>query len=152
MAHDVHLHVSFECNDNGPLGKLALKHLATLSDDVCVEARMFLQDLSERKGRNPGMKGGLCLWGIVGNYSNADTFITDLRRFWIELWNCEHTEYECGFMPFRHIVVFEEQEQSEQAKAYCLTPVGGDKVGRYDYEVTDYLVTSHKLPFCWNQL
>lgn len=144
MGVYVHLSVTFACDTNEGVAELARKHLPA-QDEECIEAKWFLDDLSKRTGGNPGPKGGLSTWGIVGNYTLGETFVEKLRPFWIDLL----AGVEGGPHDFEHIIVFEEREQTEQAKAFEIflkenfdgTPVPGDLV-----------IREHDLPFCWNQM
>src|SRR5580692_1907576 len=111
MAWDVHIHVCFACDKNEKVAEIAKKHCASIlsNNDGHREAVWFLTDLAKRTGPNYGPKGGLSLWGMTGNYTNVEEFCEILRPFWVELLSgidggpCEH----------EHIIVFEEQEQSE---------------------------------------
>lgn len=116
MGWYVHLHVCFACDTNEGVAGLAKKHLPSVSDDSDGEraARWFLEALSTRTGNNPGPKGGLSLWGIVGNYTKAETFCEALRPFWMDLLN----GVDGGPLDFERVLVFEEQEQSDAANAY----------------------------------
>lgn len=83
MSHDVHIHVCFACDKNEGVAELAKKHIRPEDDrDASEEARWFLKDLAGRTGRNPGPKGGLSVWGMVGNYTAEDVFVDELRPFW----------------------------------------------------------------------
>ena len=80
MGHYVHLNVCFACDTNDAVAELAKQHMPP--EDGNREARWFLQALAERTGANPGPKGGLSTWGIVGNYTDEDEFVETLRPFW----------------------------------------------------------------------
>ena len=79
MGHYVHLSVVFACDENDGVAEIAKRYLDTIGENR--EAQWFLEDLSNRTGRNPGPKGGLSTWGIVGNYTDKDEFIETLRPF-----------------------------------------------------------------------
>lgn len=139
MAWDVHIHVCFPCSENEGVAALAKKHLDPLTDesDGHQAAIWFLKDLSGRTGHNPGPKGGLSLWGMVGNYTNVSTFCDVLRPFWMELLS----GVEGGPLDFEHILVFEEQEQSGAATAHEIFLEDGALVIR----------KHERLPFSWAQ-
>ena len=141
MGHYVHIHVCFACDNNDPVAKLAAQYLPSIAsdDDGCREARWFLEELSRRTGSNPGPKGGLSLWGIIGNYTRTSDFVQVLRPFWTDLLR----GVKGGPLPFEHIVVFTEPEQSEQAQAYEIV---------YDEESGLLDVKHHRLPLSWHQM
>jgi hypothetical protein len=150
MAWDVHLSVVFSCNKNDGVGRLARKHLESLpetSDEIedLDEARWFLEDLSKRTGNNPGPKGGLSMWGTVGNYTTGKGFVGTLRPFWEELLR----GVDGGPLDFEHIIVFCETEQSEQAQAFEI----GLEEGKEDGSNRGPLFIRHHedLPFAWMQ-
>lgn len=141
MGWYVHIHVAFSCDENEPVAKIAAKHRPLIEDinDGARAARWFLDDLSGRTGRNPGPKGGLCLWGITGNYTKGDDFVEALRPFFKDLFeNGDGNPFQ-----FERIMVFTEQEQSDAAEAW--------QIG-YDEEARE-LVVKHfpQLPFSWGQ-
>jgi len=104
------------------------------------EAVWFLADLSKRTGSNPGPKGGLSLWGMVGNYTDAEAFVNVLRPFWADLLAVEGAEP----FDYERIVVFEEREQSERASAYEIR-LAGKKNGSVSVKKID------DLGFAWMQ-
>ena len=155
MGFYVHLSVIFSCDSNDGVAALAARHLARLGrwteEELgkpelpgLTEARWFLQDLSTRTGENRGPKGGLSLWGMVGNHTKPDAFVELLRPFWLELYTVKD-----GPHGHEHILVFYEFEQSEHANAIeiwrpeapdDLTPTG------------ELVVRKHEcLPFAWVQ-
>lgn len=136
MAHCVHIHVCFKCTNNEPIAALAQKHLSSMLSKDDREPKWFLEDLSKRTGTNPGPKGGLSLWGMVGNYTHVDKFVEVLRPFWEELLR----EYIGDICDHEHILVFEEQEQREKTTAYeiFLDPV-------------NLIVKVHECPFAFMQ-
>lgn len=135
MGHYVHLSIVMACNNEDELFKLAKKHLQ--KDYKCNESLWYLEYLSEGKGYTCGPKGGLSMWGIVGNYTSAEFFVENLRLFWIELF-----ETEVGPFNFEHIIVFYEHEQSEQADAIEIS---------WDKEKKQLKIKDHSLPFAWMQ-
>ena len=139
MAHDVHLHVSFSCDRNDGVAELARKHLPSVEE--CPEATYFLKALSERTGGNPGQKGGLSLWGIVGNYTDEDQFATILAPFWSELLS---SDIDGGPLNFERIIVFAEHEQTNRATAQEIYLAKRD-------DPTSLAITKHTCPFTWNQ-
>jgi hypothetical protein len=157
MAHDVHLHVAFNCDSNEGVAALARKHLPAVQEVTRVEGRgpafwdpaeavWFLTDLSERTGSNPGPKGGLSLWGIVGNHTRAEVFAAVLRAFWDDLLRLE---VDGGPQPWAHIIILYEEEQSEQANALEIYLTGDIWNDRANCSLT---ISKHEgLPFAWMQ-
>lgn len=103
------LQVSFRASRNEPVAALAREHLARLSGGpdgrvvrAIKEVQWFLQDLANRTGPNPGSKGGLCLWGIIGNSTMAEWFVDELKPFWFDLLACEDDNTDSD----DHILVF----------------------------------------------
>lgn len=147
MGYYVHIHVAFACDNNEPVAELAKKHLAIMDFSDCVEAEWFLTELSKRTGTNPGPKGGMSLWGVIGNYTAAEEFVEILRPFWREM-----LVNSIGPHYFEHIIVFEEAEQTEQAIAYeiFLSENPDDAEGKplHGRELT---IKKHQLPSCWGQ-
>lgn len=135
MGHYVHLHVCFPCDRNDGVAQLALHHLSLETIDNR-EALQFLSELSRRYGPNPGAKGGLSIWGIVGNWTDEDAFVTQLESFWGELLS---GKIEGGPCSFEHVLVFVEHEQSEQATAYEI------------YFDDRLAIKKHLCPFAWMQ-
>lgn len=135
MAYDVHLSIIMRCDKNDEIAELAKKHVETFAE--WCEAKMYLEDISTRKGHNPGRKGGLSMWGIVGNYTCVDKFIEDLKPFFIEVY-----QNQVGPLDFEHIIIFSEPEQSEQATAHEIS---------YDEESKKLNIKEHGLPFSWMQ-
>ena len=139
MGYYVHLSVVFACNKNEGVAEVAKKHLPAIGENN-VEAQWFLEDLSKRTGPNLGPKGGLSLWGTVGNYTNADEFVNVLKPFWIALLTAG---YQGGPSRFEHVIVFTEPEQSERAIAF--------EIFLAELEVS-LIIKKHKLPFAWMQM
>ena len=138
MGYYVHLNVVFSCDENNGVAALAIKHLP--SQSTMNETRWFLEDLAVRSGINRGPKGGLSLWGIVGNYSNGDEFCEALRPFWIDLLR----GVPGGPLGFEHVLVFCEPEQSERATAFEII---------YHEESDTVEILKHEdLPFRWGQM
>ena len=138
MGYYVHLHVCFACDTNEGVAELARKHADSVGD--CLEAKWFLASLSERTGHNPGPKGGLSMWGIVGNYAEGEVFCDALRSFWAELLTGGVSGGPCSF---EHVLVFEEAEQKECAIAY--------EISR-DEETGNLEIKRHECPFAWMQM
>jgi hypothetical protein len=153
MSHYVHLHVAFNADGNEGIAALARQHLAEmekrLDDDTeynIVDAVSFLRDLGQRTGPNLGPKGGLCLWGIVGNYSNAEDFAETLRPFWLDLLCGDIKNGPCYH---HHIIVFYEHQGSEQANALEIFVEPKYNSGRLEDTVC---IKKHEgLPFAWMQ-
>lgn len=150
MAWDVHIHVCFPCNNNDGVAKLAAKHLEQIKEqhgsadwwDKAEVSSWFLADLAKRSGPNPGRKGGLSLWGMVGNYTDVEGFCETLKPFWSDLLS----EINGGPLDFERVIVFEEEEQSEAATAYEI--MWDD----YESETRQIIIKAHKrLPFSWGQ-
>jgi len=145
MSYDVHLSVIFPCDDNEPTATLAKKHLALIGereDNGGREVVEFLSDLSQRSGRNKGQKGGLSMWGLVGNYTRVDVFVELLKPFWFDLLSLDESP-----LLHEHVLIFYEIEQSEHASAYEIGmtgPTGEPK--------SELFVRHHEhLPFAWMQ-
>lgn len=144
MGLYVHLIVVFACDENEGVAALAKKHLESIDpqkSDEDRDAKQFLLALSQRTGGNPGSRGGVSMWGIIGNYSSGERFSELLRPFWIDLL----AGVEGGPHDFEHIIVFEEREQTEQAVAYEIMFDDPEGVGR------KLIIKRHELPFCWGQ-
>lgn len=140
MAWDVHLHVCFACDENDAVAALAAEHLArdTAMARECPWAAMFLTAVSERRGENLGPKGGLLLWGIVGNYVNVEEFVERLRPFFLDVLR----GVDGGPLDHEHVIVFSEQEQSEQTIAHEVV---------YDRDTDTLTVRVHECPFSFGQ-
>lgn len=166
MGHYVHLSVIFACDQNDAVADLAKRHLTRCAEshapkpgcDICsdgYEARAFLTALSERSGGNPGPKGGLSLWGMIGNYTNGESFVEALRPFWYDLLmgDREHGDAWGGPLDHEHILVFVEHEQSEQAEAFEIFLEETDTV-QFPRRYTSNLIVRHheNLPFAWHQM
>lgn len=153
MGYYVHLSVIFACDQNEGVAALAQKHLVLLPpddhEDACIEAKWFLEDLAGRTGQNNGPKGGLSLWGIVGNYTHAEEFVKALTAFWKELLQADGESG--GPLCHEHILVFYEPEQSEMASAIEIILSKNDELDRS--EAGDLVIRHHtNLPFCWGQM
>lgn len=85
------------------------------------------------------------MWGIVGNNTDAASFVATLEQFWLDLLCVED-----GPLSHEHILVFHEPEQSEQASAIEISLEEPDEpVDRADAKL---VVTEHEdLPFAWMQ-
>ena len=141
MGFYVHLHVCFACDDNTQIAAIAKELLGTLDFSDSVEAQWYLQSLSERTGKNPGPKGGLSLWGIIGNHTSADSFVQVLKPFWEKVL----ADVDGGPCCHERIVVLSEREQSESATAH--------EIYWEDDETRSNLVVRvhERLPFSWMQ-
>jgi hypothetical protein len=143
MGSYVHIHVCFACDNNDAVAELAKKHL--LMDEFKVyenrEASWFLKSLSERSGNNPGPKGGLSLWGIIGNYTSGKRFCDVLIPFWTELLS----GVKGGPHDFERICVFEEQEDAEAVTVYEISR-------ERDGDPTIQIKKHERLPFAFGQV
>lgn len=139
MGHYVHLNVCFACDTNDAVAALAKQHMPP--EDGNREARWFLQALAERTGDNPGPKGGLSTWGIVGNHTDEDEFVETLRPFWKALLS----EVDGGPCSFEHILVFVEHEQTERATAIEIFLADGENP-------ETLTIKKHECPFAWMQM
>lgn len=147
MGWYVHIHVCFACDTNVGVAAIAAKHLPALAAldtaDGAREARWFLGDLAGRTGGNSGPRGGLSLWGMVGNYTRGDVFCEVLRPFWEDLLS----GVDGGPCSFERVVVFVENEQSDAATAY---QIGWDD---NDSPTRELIIQKHEsLPFAWGQM
>ena len=147
MGLYVHIHVCFACDNNESVAQLAARHLPVVKardgDDGDTAAGWFLKALSERTGGNPGPKGGLSLWGMVGNYTRGESFCDALKPFFEEMLH----HRVGGICQHEHILVFVEREQSEAATAYEIM-LSGD----YGSETRELVIKQHdRLPFSWMQ-
>lgn len=145
MGYYVHIHVVFACDNNEGVAQLAKKHIAE-ADDLEPHAEWFLHDLSERHGNNPGRKGGLSLWGGVGNHVDSDRFIETLKPFWTELLH----EVPGGPLDHEHIMVFIEAEGTEHTTAYEIF-LARDDLGDASEPFGELVIKKHKCPFAFMQ-
>ena len=143
MGWYVHIHVCFACQHNEPVADLARRHLPGVNGDGTQEAVWFLEDLAKRVGQNPGPKGGLSLWGMVGNYTNGDRFVECLRPFWGDLLRQEVG----GICQHERVLVFVENEQSKAAQAFEIF-LAEDDEARAAVEVKRHV----DLPFSFRQM
>ncbi len=143
MGFYVHIHVCFACDSNDGVAELAAKHAAAfppcVPNDSSRYARWFLDDLAKRTGGNDGPKGGLSMWGMVGNYTRVDEFCEELRPFWKDLLQ----GVEGGPCGHEHVLVFEEKEQTERAIAYEIS---------LDEDTEELSIKRHECPFTWMQM
>lgn len=154
MGYYVHLSVTYSGDCDGdalerlkPLVEKHKKYIEKEWDDVSQdgkhtyewsrEAYWFLEAVLDKKNYNCGPKGMLFTWGIVGNYTSAENFKDCLSPFFEEM-----LKEEISVSDFDHILVFWEQEQSEQAKAFEIF---------LNEDSKKLEVKKHELPFCWNQ-
>lgn len=144
MGWYVHIHVCFACDRNEGVAALARTHRPTIEDesDGHRAAGWFLDDLATRTGENRGPKGGLSLWGMVGNYTQAETFCECLRPFWVDLLS----DIDGGPCSHERVIVFEEPEQKEAATAY---EIGWDDP--HSAARTLMIKKHESLPFSWQQ-
>lgn len=145
MGYYVHIHVAFSCCNNDGVAALARRCAEPFKnvplDDGTRYAKWFLDDLAERQGENPGPKGGLSQWGMVGNYTRPDEFCDALRPFWAELLSGGIDGGPCGHS---RVIVFAEPEQKERAEAY--------EIWRDDDGEGALQIKHHVLPFAWMQM
>jgi len=142
MGFYVHIQVSFACDENEGVAALAKKHLPTIGNDA-PDAVLFLEALASRTGRNAGPKGGLSLWGMIGNYTSGDDFVEALRPFWGDLLS----GVAGGPRWFERVVVFVEREQRNSPTAY--------QIGFDDPDSPNRVIAIQKhelLPFSWGQM
>jgi hypothetical protein len=146
MGLYVHLSVVFSCSLNDLVADIAEKHFANLPPEAPDEARMFLAELAHRSGPNPGSKGGLSLWGIVGNYTSPDEFVHSLAPFWEDIL-ADHSYDDVpwyGPSHQEHVIVFFETEQARRAQCY---EIGWDNP---ESENRTMVYKLHEdLPFSW---
>lgn len=140
MGFYVHIQVSFACDHNDAVAALAAKHLER-NDGLGFDAKSFLEDLASRSGPNNGPKGGVSLWGWIGNYTIPDEFVSSLSEFWLDLLR----GVDGGPSGFERVIVLSELEQSEQAVAHeiWIEDESGGSVALRSQR--------HKLPFSWMQ-
>lgn len=165
MGYYVNLSVIFQSRHNEGIAKLAKQYLIDAGYEMpkteeflpehdykkeylfsTREAAWFLCDLAKRTGNNPGLKGGLSMWGIVGNHTMPEDFVDDLKGFWFDLLT---GKIDGGPKDFEHIMVFYEREQSERAEAI---EIYLDRKKNREYEINDLIIKYHEdLPFAWMQ-
>jgi hypothetical protein len=139
MSRNVHIHVAFECTFNDRVAALARKHLSL--DYGGYEVVSFLNALAERSGTNQGRKGGVSLWGMIGNATDGDDFCDVLRPFWCDLLSDSDID-----MPEEHVIVFIQDLQSTTAMVTAYE-IGWDNP---DSEGRELVINKHEqLPFSW---
>ena len=144
MANHILLSVCFPCDLNEPIAQIAQSIPA---DELCDIAQQFLRELSARSGENPGGKGGLCQWGIVGSGFSTLIFVQDLMPFWTALLSQEGEDSSPD--PGSRVIVFSEKEQFNRSEAFEIGWV--DENGYWDAEDRDRLdIVHHLLPFAWS--
>ena len=126
MGFYVLIHVAFACDNNDDIAPHAKKHLKLLPEDAPLECQWFLDELSERSGPNPGPKGGLSLWGMVGNYTNVQKFTKALMPFWKDILQSASSP-----LAFEKIVVFGETEAQSNCVAYVVGLVKQKRLTEY---------------------
>jgi hypothetical protein len=144
MGYYVHINVCFACHKNDGVAELAAKHRRALLEPNkagVYEACMFLDSLAKRQGYNPGPKGGLSTWGMIGNYTDGKRFVECLIPFWKELLSNIIDDGPCGF---EHILVFVEPEDSA-ATAYEIFWAN-------QWTKNELKIVKHECPFRWNQM
>lgn len=144
MAWDVHIHVCFPCDRNDDVAAIARKHLQDRGSLDREEARFFLEDLAARSGGNRSHKGGLSMWGMVGNNTNVALFCEALLPFWSDLLRggIDSPDYG-GPSEFERVIVFEEREQADAATAY--------QIALSEDETAVKIKCFPDLPFSWGQ-
>lgn len=147
MGFYVHIHVCFACDHNDGVAEIAKRHLPLLQDDAPRECASFLSALSERTGSNEGTKGGLSLWGMVGNYTRPLEFAKALLPFWEELLKSRVKGGPCSF---EHILIIYHEEQSECSGAIEVFLAEGSPY-QNAYLNSSVTVKHHeRLPFTFN--
>lgn len=160
MSFHVNLSVIFPCYANDKVAELAKRYLDSFGVELPPEgewpkhdytkeylydswyAMCFLTNLARRTGINAGPRGGMSLWGTVGNHVNVDMFVDELYEFWRDLL-IEDNE---GPLSHEHILVFYEYEQSFAAN--CIEIFLQERRRKTSKVVIEH----HKdLPFRWNQ-
>lgn len=136
MGFYVHIHVAFACDDFDYVSNIAKKFLETAKLDQFDE-KMFVNDMVSKSGEPKGPKGGLYLWGWIGNYTRVEEFCNNLKP----LWKMLLADDDDSPFSHEHIIVFEEKEQKEHAIAYEI--LLNDK--------NDIEIRTHALPFAWMQ-
>lgn len=136
MGHYVHFSVCYssDLDKKAELEKLVNRFQAP--PDIPIEADMLLQAILDPKNYNCGRKGELFTWGIVGNYTSAESIVQLLAPFFEE-----QLRRELGPLDFDHIIIFEEHEQTEQAQCWEIY-LEGNENGKL-------VIKHHMLPFCW---
>lgn len=177
MGSYCHLQVSFACDDHEVLAGVAKKHREPLEKKWDEERRIFaternitgdhpvydnmvefhalvyLISLSEDKCVFIGPKGGVCSWGIVGNYVQEEEFVFQLIPFWIDVLSGE----EGLACKHEHIIVFyEHQERPSGAFEIYRLPEGDPGYTQRGVLIKGVppgiLVYHHEdLPFRWHQ-
>lgn len=151
MAHYVHVHVSFHCNNNDGVAALAQKHARLLDNpegnNSVRDAQLYLADLAKRTGDNLGWKGGLSLWGMISNHLDPAIFMHALEPFFRELL---YPGVEGGPTTGNYIVGLFEHEGAGSAEAIEVQIIDPWPLPWSDQVE---LVSKHykDLPFSWNQ-
>lgn len=144
MATDCHLHVCIPAYSNDEIAVIARRHLESFGPKMLAPCRRFLQALSFRSGENPGSKGGLSLWGEVGNHTNGEAFCDDLLDFWADILKSNDDGTPDAD---EHIIVFYEKEQTEAATAFEIYLLEAE-----DAPNSPITIKRHSdLPFTWMQ-
>lgn len=141
MGFWVHFSVCYNCSLEDSLITLVNKHKKlilksnNINDYPSDEALDLLNALINENNYNIGSKGELFTWGIVGNYTNVEKIVLSLSDFFKE-----QLKNKAGCSNEAHIILFEEKEESNQAKCWEVY-LEGNKL----------IINRHELPFCWNQ-
>lgn len=137
MGSHVYINVCFDCDDNDAVAEVARRHLTDDLEDR--DARQFLEDLTKRTGLNHGPKGGLTTWGMIGNWTIGEEFVSSLKPFWLDLLL---SDLDGGPLSFHNIMVFVEREQTGHAAAF---EVSLDDIS----EPAELRIKEHVCPFAW---
>ncbi len=147
---DTVINISFLCENNSGIAKIAHKYLDLIQveyealdrewkeemdrneveydpevmiemDSDMQEACVYLTELSQRTGYNPGMKGGMSTYGTITKSLDTEGFIKRLTPFIREILGADDpdTDYECreGPQSFHRWVVLI-QHECERAKCF----------------------------------
>lgn len=145
MALYTHISVCFSVDDNTfgrCIAKSYMRELEKDRDNASIELIWMLKAFSEGNGIFTGPKGSLFNWGIVGNYTGIEDFITQLIPFLEALRSDEDT----GFCDFEHAIVFYEREGSESATVYEIMPFENNAMNPLIWRVHE------NMPFTWMQM
>jgi hypothetical protein len=158
MGINVHTHLAVQCDSEALelVRQLAKAYLPKLPDwedaddgeKLAVNLLTWLSSPEFTLFKGNG--GDLLLWGYIRGYiTYVDEFIEILREngFWADLLRLVHGTKK-PYLSSRHIVVFEEREQTEQTIAYEIKVAEDEQEKRLD-TVT---VKRHKCPFCFYQM
>jgi len=156
MAYYVHISITFNADsDDIPqlkdlideyIADKYLGHLLHSSDRISLRtfdlavrhtvSGSFLRELTKKKNYNAGAKGELFTWGIVGNFIDVDDFVDKLAPLFKKM-----LEKEVCVSSYNHILVFEEKEESDHARAIEI----------FLDDERSLKVVEHVCPFRWGQ-